>query len=134
MFSLQRLFRPVSRVLIILMIWAGVWAYPAQAALVGTDSVIVQSSAEDSRARLHGLLQRDDVRAQMEAYGIDPAEAQSRVDSLSDAEVAAIAGKLDQLPAGGNVGAVIGAILLIFFVLLLTDLLGLTDVFPFVRR
>jgi hypothetical protein len=46
-----------------------------------------------------------------------------------------IAGRLDQLPAGQSaVGAVVGAILIIFLVLLITDLLGLTNVFPFVRR
>jgi hypothetical protein len=46
-----------------------------------------------------------------------------------------IAGQLDQLPAGQSaVGAVVGAIVIIFLVLLVTDLLGLTNVFPFVRR
>ena len=71
----------------------------------------------------------------MAALGVDPAEAARRVGGLSDAEVQRIAGELDRLPAGqGAVGAVIGAALLIFIVLLITDLLGLTDVFPFVRR
>jgi hypothetical protein len=44
---------------------------------------------------------------------------------------------LDELPAGegaGAIGVIVGAILIIFLVLLVTDLLGLTDVFPFVKK
>jgi hypothetical protein len=71
----------------------------------------------------------------MVGLGVDPAEAAQRVAGLSDAEVQQIAGHLDQLPAGQSaVGAILGAALLIFLVLLITDLLGLTDVFPFVRK
>ena len=91
--------------------------------------------AASERDRVAAFLARDDVRAQMAALGVDPAEAARRVAGLSDAEVQRIAGQLDQLPAGQSaLGAVIGAALLIFIVLLVTDLLGLTDVFPFVRR
>jgi hypothetical protein len=68
-------------------------------------------------------------------WGVDAAEAKARVDAMTDAEVVEVAARLDHLPAGGSaVGAVIGAIVLIFLVLLITDLLGLTNVFPFVRR
>jgi hypothetical protein len=75
------------------------------------------------------------VRQQMVALGVDPAEAMGRVASLSDAEVQQIAGHLDRLPAGGDaVVAVIGAAVLIFLVLLVTDLLGLTHIFPFVHH
>jgi hypothetical protein len=41
---------------------------------------------------------------------------------------------MDQLPAGGDaVGVLIGASLFVFIVLLITDILGFTDVFPFVK-
>ena len=81
------------------------------------------------------FLDRAEVRKQIAALGVDPNEAAARVAALSDAQVREIAGQLDQLPAGQSaVGAVVGAILIIFLVLLVTDLLGLTNVFPFVRR
>jgi hypothetical protein len=84
---------------------------------------------EDSRS-----FQREEVRQQLETLGIDPDEAAQRALSLSDAEVQQIAGQLDQLPAGRDaVGVVITAILIVLLVLLITDLLGLTNVFPFVR-
>jgi hypothetical protein len=66
--------------------------------------------------------------------GVDPAEARARVDSLSDAEVSRLAEAIRQDPAGaGALGTVVGAIVLIFLVLLVTDILGFTKVFPFTR-
>lgn len=107
----------------------------AHAALVTTEQVIEADAAESDRERVAAFLARDEVRQQMVALGVDPVEAANRVGSLSDAEVRQIAGHLDQLPAGQSaIAAVIGAALFIFLVLLITDLLGLTDVFPFVRH
>ena len=81
------------------------------------------------------FLDRAEVREQIAALGVDPNEAAARVAALSDGQVREIAGQLDQLPAGQSaVGVVVGAILIIFLVLLVTDLLGLTNVFPFVKR
>ena len=66
--------------------------------------------------------------------GIDPDEAKARIDCLSDSEAIAVADKIKQLPAGGGaIGALIGAALIVFLVLLVTDILGYTDVFPFVK-
>ena len=107
----------------------------ARAALITTEQALAGEVAGDERERVAAFLARDDVRAQMVALGVDPTEAAQRVAGLSDAEVARIAGHLEQLPAGqGAIGAVIGAAVLIFLILLVTDLLGLTDVFPFVRN
>lgn len=81
------------------------------------------------------FLDRDEVRERIVALGVDPTEAAARVNALSDAQVAEIADELDRLPAGQSaLGAVIGAMLIIFLILLVTDLLGLTDIFPFVKR
>jgi len=56
------------------------------------------------------------------------------VDSLSNEELANLANSIDQLPAGGSaVGVIVGAALLVFIILLITDLVGLTHVFPFVN-
>ena len=92
-------------------------------------------SRQSNKAGSAEIGQRDDVRRQMVALGVEPAEAAARAAALSDPKVREIAGQLDRLPAGQSaVGAVVGAALLIFLVLLITDLLGLTDVFPFVNR
>ncbi len=107
----------------------------AQAKMVTTDQVIEQSTPSDDRAQVRDFLMREDVQQQLTRLGVDPEEAAHRVASLSDEEVQQIAGRLDELPAGeGAVGIVVGAALIIFLVLLVTDLLGLTDVYPFVKK
>ena len=108
----------------------------AQAALITTDQVIGdQAIGEQERRKVGAFMQRQDVRDQMIAFGVDPEEAQTRVASLSDREIRQIAGQIDRLPAGqGVLVALVGAAVFIFIVLLITDLLGLTHIFPFVRH
>lgn len=107
----------------------------AQAALVGTEQLVEPSQAEADRALVATFVARDDVRAQMRNMGVNPDEAAARVAVMSDVEIQRIATKIDGMPAGQSaVGAIVGAVVLIFVVLLITDLLGLTDVFPFVKR
>ena len=107
----------------------------AQAKMVTTDQVIEQSTSSDDRAQVRDFLMREDVQQQLTLLGVDPDEAAERVAGLSDEEIQQIVGQLDELPAGeGGLGVVVGAILIIFLVLLITDLLGLTDVFPFVKK
>lgn len=88
-----------------------------------------ESALQGDRNRVSSFLERDEVRARLEAYGVSSAEAKSRVASLTDEEAALVAARIDELPAGG----VLGLILTVFLVLLITDLLGLTKVFPFTK-
>jgi hypothetical protein len=71
------------------------------------------------------------VRARLQAYGVDPVQAQERVAALSDEEAARLAAQIDELPAGG-VDA-LGVALIVFLVLLFTDIMGYTKIFPFTR-
>ena len=103
---------------------------PAQAGLVSTESV----SAAGSRDRIAVFLDRADVQSRLESLGVSPSEVKARVAALSDLETAQLAGRIDSLPAGGDgVGAVLGVALIVFLVLLITDILGLTKIFPFTR-
>ena len=104
------------------------------ASMVETETVLAITQAQNARENILNLLERKDVQEAMIAQGINPLEAKARVDSLSDAEIMRIADKMDQLPAGGDgIGIVIGAALIVFLVLLYTDIAGYTDVFPFVK-
>jgi hypothetical protein len=106
----------------------------AQADLVPTDRVLEGTAGVDDRAQVQQFLAREDVQLELKRQGVDPAEAAARVNSLSEAEVSQLADVIRQDPAGsGAVGAVIGAVVLIFIILLITDILGLTKVFPFTR-
>lgn len=104
---------------------------PAQAAMIGTETLVRAEQNAGQRAQLQAFLAREDVRGQLEQWGVDPAEAQSRVDQLTDAEVAELAARMDEMPAGG--ADILGALVFVFVLLLITDILGFTDVFPFTR-
>jgi hypothetical protein len=107
---------------------------PLLAAMVPTEATIYQVKAQEARNHLKTLISKNDIKKSLLSQGIDPDEAKARVDSLSDSEVIEVADKIEQLPAGRGVfGAIIGAALIVFLVLLLTDILGYTDVFPFVK-
>jgi hypothetical protein len=99
---------------------------PALAGIVSTDTVV----AGAERERLAGMLDRSEVRERLRALGVDPANAKARVAALSDAEAAQLAAQLDELPAGGDI---LWAAVLIFLVLLVTDMMGYTKIFPFTR-
>ena len=105
------------------------------AAMIGTETVLTTTQTQNARENLIRFLEREDVEAAMTAQGISSLEAKARVDSLSDAQVMRIADKMDQLPAGGDgLGLLVGAALIVFLVLLFTDIAGYTDVFPFVKH
>ena len=107
---------------------------PLLAAMVPTEATIYKIKAQDARDHLKTFISRDDIKNALISQGIDPDEAKARVDSLSDSEVIEVADKIEQLPAGGGAfGAVIAASVIVFLVLLITDILGYTDVFPFVK-
>ena len=99
----------------------------ARAGVIATEDLVLPAAPDVLSNR--DALVRDLVR-----LGVDPAEAQRRVDALTPEQVAAVQGRLNQLPAGGFVGEVVGALLIVFLVLLITDIVGLTDVFPFVKK
>ncbi len=126
--------RVVAAVMALLMALTSMPIGIAQAEMVTTDKVIEQYNSTEDRTRVIDFMLREDVQQQMTLLGVDPEEAARRVASLSDEEIQQIAGQLDELPAGEGVGAIVGAILIIFLVLLITDLIGLTDVFPFVKK
>lgn len=101
----------------------------ANAAMIATDQVTAAAN-EAQRDRIKTFLDRDEVRAELQRHGVNAEEAKARVDAMTDGEVERVAGRLDQLPAGGDI---IGVLLTIFIVLLITDILGFTKVFSFTR-
>jgi len=104
------------------------------AAMITTDVAVESERAEKSREDLKQLISRENIEKYSIAQGIDPVEVKSRIDSLTDAEAIALADQIEELPAGGGaVGIIIGAALIVFLVLLVTDILGYTDIFPFVE-
>lgn len=113
--------------------WAGmvqaaaVGGAAAPLPLIGAEQVM---ATQGGRAQLEQTLQRADVVAALQARGVSVDAARARVAALTDAEAAQVAAQIDQAPAGGDV---LGTIVFIFVVLLITDILGFTKIFPFTR-
>ncbi len=124
---LKKLRRLIASLLVVSIAGLGM-PLPAQAGMIGTQAIA--ASASTDRERIATFLDRADVQAQLQAQGVSPSEVKARVAALSDDEAAQLAGHMDSLPAGGDI---LGILLLIFVILLITDILGLTKVFPFTR-
>ncbi|HUX65117.1 PA2779 family protein [Sulfuricella sp.] len=126
----SRFMRMTSRLLIASVLGLGLPLQSAHAGLVGTDKVAVSAQSQSERERIRAFLDREDVRKELQTQGVDVNTAKARVDALTDEEVQKVAGKLDKMPAGGEI---IGILFTIFVILLVTDILGFTKVFPFTR-
>ena len=113
---------PVVSVALVCAVFGG----PVPASVSSTQ----QALSADARAAVEGdvrnALARDDVRQAMVGLGADPLQADARVASLSDAELMKLQGQLDRLPAGGDALAVVG---IVFIVLLILELTGVTNIF-----
>ena len=129
---LRRLTKPVSHLLAFGILALSLQLPAAHAGMIGTEAVVSAAQVQQDRERLRSTLNRNDVQTQLIARGVDPAQVQARIDSLTDQEVQSLSGKINQLPAGGD--SLLGALVFIFIVLLITDILGLTNIFPFVKH
>lgn len=103
---------------------------PAYAAMTSTPSLLQQQQLQVERSELLRALERDSVQQQLQAYGVDAAAARERVAAMTGEELRQLNAKLEEMPAGGSV---LSAVLVVFIVLVITDMLGATDVFPFVK-
>ncbi len=118
----------------VLMLSTSFWSVVAAAAPISADQAMqmsVTAATSQQRADVVTWLQRDDVRQQMTRLGVSSDQAVERVAALSDEEVLRLHGRIDQAQAAGS--GLVGALVFIFVLLLVTDLLGLTKVFPFTR-
>ena len=132
---IRQTLKPVSMGVAIFMLMISGPVQSAFAAMIATETVMEASQGQEARTRIKQLLVREDVRQALIDQGIDSREAGARIDSLSDAEAMAVADKLDQLPAGsGALEVLLIVALIVFITLLVTDIMGYTDIFPFVKK
>ena len=133
--TIRKMSKPVSLFLAILMITIFTPYQTVLAKMISTETVIESERAYEARVYVHSVLAREDLKAALMSQGIDMKEAKARIDSLSNTEIVLLADKIEQLPAGSDpISTIVGAAVLIFLVLLITDILGLTDVFSFVKK
>jgi hypothetical protein len=98
----------------------------AWAGVISTQEYLGALDRDATIARIDAVLAREEVRAQLEHYGVDAAEAAERVAALTDQELEMLAEDLESLPAGGDLLGVVG---IVFLVLLILELVGVIDIF-----
>ncbi len=108
--------------------------HSAQATSISTEqaaAAMQQATGQSAdHQRLQAALDRADLAAALQARGVSTSELRARVDALTDAEAAQLTAQIDSAPAGGDV---VGVLFTVFVILLVTDIMGLTKVFPFTR-
>ena len=130
----RQILKPAGLLLAIFMIMLSGPYQSAVAAMIGTESVVDSERAHNTREYLKTFLAREDVKSALVSQGIDPQEAQSRIDSLTEEEARFVADQLDQIPAGGGFfSTLLIVVFLVFVILLVTDITGYKDIFPFVK-
>lgn len=102
------------------------FAQVAPAGVIGTGYMLDDEFRAAGVSRMETLLAREDVGRQLEAFGVDRAMVMERLDALSTAELLELEGRLDSQVAGGDVIAVVGVV---FIVLMILELVGVTDIF-----
>lgn len=99
---------------------------PAHAGIIDVHSALAAAGRTESLSRIERVLGQQQVRERLMAMGVDEATVDARIASLSDAELASFADRLESAPAGGDVVELLGVI---FLVLLVLELVGVIDIF-----
>lgn len=102
-------------------------AVAAPAGMVSTQQLAQESRVDQQRAQVSAFLNRAEVQAQLEARGVDAADAAARISGLSATELAALSSQIDALPAGEGALETLVFVLVVFMLL---DIAGVTDIFP----
>lgn len=123
--GLQRARGALLRLVSVSIVCMG-FAQAAPAGVIGTSYMLDEESRTASLSRIEVLLARDDVGRQLEVLGVDKAVVVERLNGLSHAELLQLEDQLDSQVAGGDIIGLIGAV---FVVLLILELVGVTDIF-----
>jgi Family of unknown function (DUF6627) len=123
---MRHLTRPAGSLFLGMIVLVTVCATPANAKVISSSRALALEEGSADRALVDSYLSRADVAEQLSALGVDPELAQLRAAALSADELSALAGRIDQAPAGGDVIGILGVT---FLVLLILELVGVIDIF-----
>lgn len=102
----------------------------AQAAMISNDVIINHVQQGHAKTELLQTINRSDVKQQLLNLGVNPENIESRIELMTPEEIAQLNQQIEELPAGGDV---LGVLLVIFIVFVITDIIGATDIFPFIK-
>jgi len=122
-----------SKIILSFVLSVTLFAQVSWAQMASTEAVLVQPVTVSSHEKVSQFVAREDVAKRFETLGVDPKIVGQRIALMSDEEVSKISSQIDTLPAGGDFGGIVGAVVFVFIVLLITDILGFTKIFGFTR-
>ena len=117
-------------VLLISVSFFSTYSLPAWSGIVTTDQLLQQQLEVLNKSSLVAMLDRDDVRQQLVERGVDPDYAKARIAALSDAQIEELKDSIDTLPAGSGV---VGILIAVLLVLIILDIVGVTNIFSFIH-
>jgi uncharacterized protein DUF6627 len=124
----------ISRLILSLILSMTMFAQASWGQMASTEVILGQSATISSKDKVVQFMAREDVTKKFEEMGVKPEMIEQRLASMTDKEASQIAYHIDTLPAGGDAGSsLVGAVVFVFLVLLITDILGLTNVFNFTK-
>lgn len=99
----------------------------ANAAIIQTEIAIEITERQQQIDHINEVLARDAVQSALIRFGVDPADASTRIQSLTNAELQVLEQQLAKLPAGGT--GFVELVGIVAIVLLVLELLNVTNFF-----
>lgn len=106
------------------------YSLPAWSGIASTEQMLYEQFHALDRNALVSMLDRLEVRQQLIEHGVDPAYAKQRIAALDDQQIQELKAGIDQLPAGGSV---VGLLVAVLLVLVILDIVGVTNIFSFIN-
>lgn len=125
----------LSLLLILSIFSFSIHAAESELKMISTMDIVEEMSSDLARKEVMTFLQNEAVQNELLKQGVNPQEAMNRLASLTSNEIKNLAEQIKKSQAGADfgVGGIVGVAVFIFLVLLITDILGFTKVFPFTR-
>lgn len=101
----------------------------ASAGVLSSEQVMLQQQHQFSQQQVLAFVNTAEVQQKLVELGVDPEDAKQRIAGMTTAELDALNSQLNDMPAGG----IVGTIITVLVVIAVLDLLGVTDVYPFIR-
>lgn len=99
------------------------------AGVISSEQIIVNQQHHYNKQQVLSYLDTAEVQQKLVQLGVSQHDAAQRIANMTDTELAALNNQLHEMPAGG----VVDTIITVLVVVAVLDLLGVTDVYPFIR-
>jgi hypothetical protein len=101
----------------------------ASAGIYTSDQVIATQQQHYNKQQVLSFVDTAEVQNKLLELGVSPADAKQRIAQMTSTELEALNSQLNDMPAGG----IVGTIVTVLVVVAVLDLMGITDVYPFIR-